>query len=311
MLAAIDDGLLLLVFLRRVPQKTWGMAGGRMEDDGWIGRQETAAGVLTRDLLARFAATLDRPPPGGDADLPPLAHWLAFLPRARQSELGADGHPRRGGFLPPLAHLPRRMWAGSRIAFAGALPVGRPIARTSTVESVARKQGRAGELVFVTVRHELGAPGAAAAIVDRHEIVYRGPAGAGGASGALPGGARAERGAWHRALVPDATLLFRYSALTFNGHRIHYDRPYATGVEGYPGLVVHGPLTATLLVDLVQREMPGARIGAFAFRAMAPVFDGNPLHLNGTPPGVDGEVSLWAADHRGRLAMRATARVVS
>jgi 3-methylfumaryl-CoA hydratase len=276
---------------------------------GWVGRSEQRHEVVTAGPLDRLAATLDRDDPGlsaGDA-LPPLGHWLFFLPQARQSEIGPDGHPRRGGFLPPVDELPRRMWAGSRIAFAGELRVGDAIVRHSTIKSVTRKDGASGPLVFVTVRHEIGRRGETAAIVDEHDIVYRGleePA-------IKPAPRKAETGEWRRTLVPDAVQLFRYSALTFNSHRIHYDRHYVTKEEGYPGLVVHGPLIATLLVDLVRRNAPEARPAEFAFRAVSPLFDGNEMSLNATPPGMDGIVNLWAANAEGNLAMTAQARLAS
>ncbi|MEW9837891.1 FAS1-like dehydratase domain-containing protein [Mesorhizobium marinum] len=197
------------------------------------------------------------------------------------------------------------MWAGSRIAFPGDVRVGDRIVRRSTITSVTAKEGSSGPLVFVTVRHEIGRDGEAAAIVDEHDIVYRGletPA-----VKAAP--KTVEPGAWRRELVPDAVQLFRYSALTFNGHRIHYDRDYVTREEGYPGLVVHGPLTATLLVDLVRRNAPSSRIADFSFRAVSPLFDSGRMSVNATPPGDDGLVRLWAANAQGHLAMTAEARL--
>jgi 3-methylfumaryl-CoA hydratase len=273
----------------------------------WVGRTEEARDVVTAGPLDRLSATLDRDdPPHRDGDVvPPLGHWLFFLPHARQSEIGPDGHPQRGGFLPPVHHLPRRMWAGSRIAFPGDIRVGDRIVRRSAIASVKEKAGKASPLVFVTVRHEIGRENEPPAIVDEHDIVYRG-------LGAGPASAKPEvvpAGAWRRTLVPDAVQLFRYSALTFNGHRIHYDRDYAISVEGYPGLVVHGPLTATLLVDLVRRKAPEARIGAFSFRAVSPLFDGREMSVNADPPGPDGTVKLWAASAAGGLAVAAEATV--
>jgi 3-methylfumaryl-CoA hydratase len=273
----------------------------------WLGRSEEARDVVTAGPLDRWSATLDRDdPPHKDGDVvPPLGHWLFFLPHARQSEIGPDGHPERGGFLPPVHHLPRRMWAGSRVTFPGDIRVGDAIVRRSTIVSIREKAGKASALVFVTVRHEIGRDGAPPAIVDEHDIVYRGLE-------AAPAGAKPETvaaGAWRRTLVPDAVQLFRYSALTFNGHRIHYDRDYVTTVEGYPGLVVHGPLTATLLVDLVRRKAPGARVDAFSFRAASPLFDGREMSVNADPPGADGKVKLWAANAEGGLAVSAEATI--
>ncbi|HEY5609206.1 MAG TPA: MaoC family dehydratase N-terminal domain-containing protein, partial [Alphaproteobacteria bacterium] len=251
--------------------------------------------------------TLDRDDPAysiGDI-IPPLSHWLFFLPNTRQSHIGADGHPKRGGFLPPVHELPRRMWAGGRLAFPGEIRIGDSIARRSTVASIKRKDGKTGPLVFVTVRHEIGRPAEDPAIVDEHDIVYRGLE--------TPAIGRSqektEEGVWRRTLVPDAVQLFRYSALTFNGHRIHYDRDYAIGQEGYPGLVVHGPLIATLLVDLIRRHAPEMRIDSFAFRAIAPLFEGNAMSVNADPPGSDGATRLWAANAAGELALTAEARL--
>jgi 3-methylfumaryl-CoA hydratase len=277
------------------------------DERDWIGRREVRRDVLTEGPLDRLSATLDRDDaPLGQGDVaPPLAHWLCFLPDEPQSAIGPDGHAGRGGFLPPIHDLPRRMWAGSRIAFPGKLRVGMALVRRSTVASVERKQGKAGPLVFVTVRHEIGEPDEPPLVIDEHDIVYRGL----GGPAVTPAAPVSEPGQWRRRLVPDPVLLFRYSALTFNGHRIHYDRQYVTEVEGYPGLIVHGPLIATLLVDLLRRKMPEARIERFSFRAISPLFDVREMTVNGTPPDDDGMVSLWAANAEGGLAMKAEALV--
>jgi 3-methylfumaryl-CoA hydratase len=237
--------------------------------------------------------------------LPPLWHWLYFLPIARQSEIGPDGHPRRGGFLPPVP-LPRRMWAGSQLEFRAPLRLGDALQRRSSIVDVSGKSGRSGELVFVKVRHELHCNGAAEpALLEFHDIVYRD---AQRADDPPPVPQAAPEGAaWQRELQPDEVLLFRYSALTFNGHRIHYDRPYATQVEGYPGLVVHGPLIATLLLDLLRRHAPQAELATFRFKALRPTFDGRPMRVNGTPQSDGKTVHLWAQDHEGWLTMDATA----
>jgi 3-methylfumaryl-CoA hydratase len=234
-----------------------------------------------------------------------LWHWLYFLPLARQSEIGPDGHPRRGGFLPPVP-LPRRMWAGSQFEFRTPLRLGDALQRDSTIVDVSGKTGRSGELVFVKVRHELRCNGAGEpALVEFHDIVYRAVQ---RPDDVPPPAQRAPEGAaWQRELLPDEVLLFRYSALTFNGHRIHYDRPYATQAEGYPGLVVHGPLIATLLLDLLRRQMPHAELAAFRFKAQRPTFDGRPMRVSGTPLADGKTVHLWAQDHEGWLTMDATA----
>ena len=270
----------------------------------WLGREEQARDVLTAAPLAGLAATLDRddpPPQAGDA-LPPLAHWLYFLPRHRQSELGPDGHARRGGFLPPVA-LPRRMWAGGRLEFRHSLRVGEAVVRTSQIVDVRHKSGRSGDLVFVLVRHRIE-NAAGLALVEEHDIVYREAARPGvEAAAGVPAPADA---AWRRDVIPDDVLLFRYSALTFNGHRIHYDRRYVTAVEAYPGLVVHGPLQATLLLDLLRHALPAATVARFDFRALRPLFDTAAFRVCGRPRG-DRQVSLWVADGDGFVTVDGTA----
>ena len=271
----------------------------------WIGRTETLRDTIDPTPVAALAATLDHPaapvPPG--TPLPPLWHWLYFLPLHRHSELGPDGHARRGGFLPPVP-LPRRMWAGSQFEFRSSVRVGDAVERRSTIEDVTSKPGRSGPLLFVKVRHELRCNGATEpALLEWHDIVYREakqPGAADPPPPPAPPGA-----AWQRAIVPDDVLLFRYSALTFNGHRIHYDRRYVTEVEGYPGLVVHGPLIATLLLDLLRRQLPQAEVADFRFKAVRPTFDGQPLRISGRRDGPT--VRLWAQDHEGWLTMDAAA----
>lgn len=266
----------------------------------WIGRSETHADVATAAPLAGLAATLDHDtPPWLDGEVPPLGHWLYFLPRARQRDIGSDGHPHRGGFLPPV-DLPRRMWAGGRLSFAGPIRVGEAITRRSTIDDVAAKDGRSGRMVFVKVRHEI-ATAAGPALTEIHDIVYREAAGAGDASPA--GEPPPAPAVWERRILPDPVLLLRFSALTFNGHRIHYDRDYCRDAEGYPGLVFHGPLSATLLVDLFLRHHPGARVTAFSFRAKRPLFDIHPLSVCGCPTAQGAR--LWVADHQGFVAMSA------
>ncbi len=273
----------------------------------WIGRSETLRDIAQPVPVAALTATLDLPAMTLEAGmaLPPLWHWLYFLPLARQSEIGPDGHPRRGGFLPPVP-LPRRMWAGSQFEFRAPLRLGDVLQRSSTIVDVSGKSGRSGELVFVKVRHELRCNGAAEpALVEFHDIVYRD---AQRPDDPPPPPQPAPEGAaWQRDLQPDEVLLFRYSALTFNGHRIHYDRPYATQEEGYPGLVVHGPLIATLLLDLLRRHAPQAELASFRFKVLRPTFDGRPMRVNGAPQADGKSVHLWAQDHEGWLTMDATA----
>lgn len=273
----------------------------------WIGRHETVEDDITATPVKAMDATLDyaaREVTKG-TPLPLLWHWLYFLPLYRQSTLSEDGHPVKGGFLPPVP-LPRRMWAGSQLEFNAPIQVGDKVSRTSTIEDVSEKSGRTGKLVFVKVKHELFCNGAIKpAITEFHEIVYRE---AQNAADTPPTPTLAPTEAtWRRRIVADEAFLFRYSALTFNGHRIHYDRRYVTQVEGYPGLIVHGPLIATLLLDLLRWEQPDAQVKSFRFKAIRPTFDLNPFSVQ-AEPGADGKsIRLWASDHEGWLTMDATA----
>lgn len=270
---------------------------------GWIGRRERAEDTAALVPLKALTAALDRnDPPGAGEPIPPLWHWLYFLPVPRHSEIGEDGHPRRGGFLPPVP-LPRRMWAGSRLEFRAPLRAGQAISRESRIEDVKLKEGRAGLLVFVKVRHEISAEGQLA-IAEEQDIVYREMPQPGAAAPA--GTAAPDDAAWTRRIEPDPVLLFRYSALTLNGHRIHYDRTYATEAEGYPGLVVHGPLIATLLLDLLRRELPGREVAAFSFKAVSPIFDIASFEVCGRLQD-EQHARLWARTAAGHLAMEASA----
>ena len=269
---------------------------------GWIGRREEAVDVVAAGPLQGLSATLDRDdaePRPGDA-VPPGAHWLYFLPRTRASALAADGHAERGGFLPPVP-LPRRMWAGGRLEFLKPLRVGDRMRRISEVGDVTAKEGHSGPLVFVRVRHEISGPDGPALIED-HDIVYRGEENAPARPRPAPGEA-----VWRRTIRPDPVMLFRYSALIFNAHRIHYDHRYVTDVEGYPGLVVHGPLIATLLLDLCRRERPQATVKVFDYRALGPLFDDAAFTVAGEPAPDGASAEVWAGDAEGALAMTATA----
>lgn len=277
----------------------------------WQGRSERADDVITSAPLRALSATLDRddPPPSAGTELPPLWHWLFFLPHTPAHQIGPDGHALRGGFLPPVP-LPRRMWAGGHLQWHEALRVGDAVQRTSTVQSVQHKQGRSGDLVFVKVLHTLHSE-RGLGLSEIHDVVYRPaatpqdtpPPHLAGAELVAPG-----LPLWQRDVVPDAVLLFRYSALTFNGHRIHYDRSYATQIEGYPGLVVHGPLMATLLLDLVRRHST-RRLKNFRFKALRPVFecaDARPIRLCGQALN-EQALQLWVQDHEGLVCMQASA----
>jgi 3-methylfumaryl-CoA hydratase len=266
----------------------------------YVGRTETRTDTIWPLLLRGLAATLDVPEPAGGV-LPPLWHWMLFQDWVPGEGLGPDGHPLRGGFLPPVHDLPRRMWAGGRVAFAAPLHAGDAVTRTSTILSVQEKSGGSGRLVFVTVRHEIVGP-AGLAITEEHDIVYRGTEGE-AVKPAAPA-APLPPGAFARVVTPGPVLLFRYSALTGNGHRIHYDLDYVTREEGYPGLVVHGPLQATWLADLARRER-GGTLRSFTFRGRRPAFHGNALTLAGWE--ADGTLKLETRDHQGAVCMSAEA----
>jgi 3-methylfumaryl-CoA hydratase len=270
----------------------------------WLDRREQRVDQVNVDAVAALSATLDRddPEPVAGAELPPLWHWIFFTPRDRQSDLGADGHARRGGFLPPVP-LAQRMWGGGRLDFHQPLQVGDRIQRDSRIVDIRFKQGRSGPLAVVTVRHEITGP-RGVAIVEEHDIIYRDHSGP-GAAGSAPQAAPMDETFAHE-IVPDSVLLFRYSALTFNGHRIHYDRSYATEVEGYPGLVVHGPLIATLLLELLRRAAPRARVRRFSYKAVGPLYDIHRFMVCGRPDSATG-YALWARDHQAALAMQASA----
>ena len=274
----------------------------------WIGRSETVEDTATATPYAALSATLDQPDitrPAPGTALPSLWHWLYFLPIHAQSDIGPDGHAKRGGFMPPVP-LPRRMWAGSDFEFHESLRVGDALSRTSTIVDVKEKSGRTGSLIFVRVRHEIRRNGdSKVALTEHHNIVYR----AGAEPGDVPPPPQAApaESAWKRQIVPDDVLLFRYSALTFNAHRIHYDRKYVTEVEGYPGLIVHGPLIATLLMDLLRRQQPEARVLRFEFKAVRPTFDTQAFSVHGQPSPDGKTVHLWGRDHEGWLTMDATA----
>lgn len=274
----------------------------RPDPRDWIGRTETASEMVTTTSVFRMSRTLDRPDPDPkDGDpLPPCWHWMYFAPAVPPAELGHDGHPAKGGFLPPIPY-PRRMWAGSRLTFDKPLRVGEMATRLSEIADVTFKEGRTGKLGFITVKHTYsGSDGPA--IIEEQDIVYREPPA--GENAAPPPQDPPGEAEIERQIDADAVMLFRYSALTFNGHRIHYDHPYVTGVEGYPGLVVHGPLIATLLVDLVRRSVADADVAAFRFRGLRPTFDTTPFAVKGIRD--DNDFTLWSTDNGGAMAMKAS-----
>jgi 3-methylfumaryl-CoA hydratase len=281
------------------------MVGAPNEFSEWIGRTRTVASDLSVWPARAAAAMLDAPDLDleSGAPLPPLWHWFYFLATEVQSRLGVDGHPQRGGFMPPVS-LPRRMFAGARVTCHRPLVLGRAAERTDTIREVELKSGRSGDLAFVKVAHAFHQQGVLC-IEEEQDIVYREP----GAPVPAPSTIddfEPESGVWTRRIVPDPRLLFRFSALTFNAHRIHYDRAYASTEEGYPGLVVHGPLVAILLADLVRRHEARA-MTAFRFRGKAPLFDLAPFHILGRPR--DDTIELEARGPDGATTLTATATV--
>ena len=272
----------------------------RLED--WIGRTESRTDIAAAWPVAALHATFDRaiPPPAAGDVIPPGWHWLYFLDTTPESDLGRDGLPKLGGFLPPVP-LPRRMWAGGRIEFPGVLRVGEPLRRDSEVIAVEQKHGKRGSLVFVTVRHTVYASGALA-VAEEHDIVYRDAAKPDDPPPQpRPAPASAK---WRRSLIADPVMLFRFSALIFNANRIHYDIDYVKG-EGYPALIVHGPLQTLLLLDLCREN--GARVTKLDYRAQHPIFHTERLSVDGNPAQDGSTVELWTANEAGSYAMTATA----
>ncbi|WP_319518560.1 MaoC family dehydratase N-terminal domain-containing protein [uncultured Martelella sp.] len=269
-----------------------------------IGRKESRTETILPERVAALVETLELPDmPVAGQPLPAGFHWLFFNPFVRRSSLGVDGHPKTGGFLPDTG-LPRRMWAGGRISYHAPLAVGAVAEKESEILNVVEKNGRAGRLVFVTVRHRISS-GGTLCIEEEQDIVYRAPP---AADAPKPVPAAAPEGAiWTKEVKPDPVLLFRYSALTYNGHRIHYDRPYATQEEGYPGLVVHGPLVATLLQDFAHRCRPDERLTRFEFRGMAPLFVDDDFALEAAEGETPDRLALWAKGPQGELVMKAEA----
>jgi len=283
-------------------------ASNSAEDfSAWIGRKEVVEDDLSLAHAQAAAATFDAPSFVDGTPLPPLWHWFYFLPKAAQAQLGSDGHPQRqaSGFLPPIPY-PRRMFAGARLQFHRPLICGESARREAVIRKVVAKKGSSGALAFVTVEYRIRQNGALC-IEEEQDIVYRepGPRIPPPQSAPFP---EPPATAWWKVVTPDTRLLFRFSALTFNAHRIHYDRPYATTEEGYPGLVVHGPLTALLLLRLVH-EHTSRSVTAFSFRSQAPLFLPAPLRLVGTPALASGVVDLQAQGPGGKVAMTATAEL--
>jgi 3-methylfumaryl-CoA hydratase len=262
----------------------------------WIGRSQETSEVIDLVRARAMQATLDdaAPPLEAGDPLPPLWHWLYFWDATAHATLGPDGHAARGEFLPPV-NLPRRMLAGGRIQFLRPLAAGSMAKRRSTVADISKKHGSSGQLAFVTIEHEISDK-TGPCIQEQQDIVFRELS----KPGEVP----------HRGEAAPAVLpwrQFRYSALTFNGHRIHYDLKYATEEEGYPGLVVHGSLLATLMAGLVHRQAPDRQITSFQYRAMRPVFDTAPFTIGGRQAQDGASADLWIADSGGTLAVKGQA----
>lgn len=275
---------------------------------GWTPTVEERADCVSVNAADALHDLLnaDAPRPAAGDALPLLWHWLAFLPQSRQDQLGADGHPTPGDFLPPVGQRVR-MYAGGRVTRSGTPRIGYSLARASKVSSVVTKNGRSGELLFVTVNHDISSE--TGSISEQVDLVYKQTAPQRIESQA-PLTVDSSEWLWGRNLAVDPTVLFRFSALTYNAHRIHYDRPYATDIEGYPGLVVHGPLQAILLSDTIRRAFPGRSAAQFAFRAVAPAFDNGELSLRARP-GLNVDSIDLAAFSDGRLTMTAAATLES
>lgn len=274
----------------------------------WIGRESEATCVIAAESADLMAATLDRedPPFRAGDPLPPMWSWMGFRPHARRGQIGPDGHPARGDFLPPVA-LPRRMFGGARFVYRAPLPVGVPIRRVARIASAEAKRGASGLMVLVTVEQTYHA-GGDICVEEAQDIIYREAAAPGSAPAPDPAPAAVPASPWRAIWRPDPVTLFRYSALTFNGHRIHYDRSYARETEGYPGLVVHGPLTATLLSELCRASTGDRALASWEFRARLPLFDTGPITLTGAPSADGASATFGAHDALGRLAMSAVAK---
>lgn len=274
----------------------------------WVGRSEVVEDEAAPVLVRRIAALLDQDPTpfGPGATVPENWHVAFFTPLASQSQLGPDGHPRTGDFLPPVP-LPRRMFAGRRLRFVSPIRIGASLRRTSTVTAVTPKRGRSGEMVFVQVKHDITADGVLA-VIEEHDIVYREAAKPGAAPATVAEDKPLPEATDREVFAPDPVTLFRYSAITFNAHRIHYDAPYVRDEEGYPGLVVNGGLTALRLGEHAKRNLPGGWLGRLSLRNIRPFYVNNRGELRSMREP-DGRVSVWALDERGRVVAQGDAAV--
>jgi 3-methylfumaryl-CoA hydratase len=288
------------------------MSAGELQEsdvNDWVGRSQTTHDEITAFPLTALAASLGREDARATVrtTVPPLWHWLYFLPTYPPEEMRHDGHAKGGEFTPPIS-LPRRVWAGSKFTWNvdNPLRVGDKATRISRIGSITPKQGSSGKLVFLKLIHEFHNE-SGLCLTNEHQSVYR-EAPKADRPASAPEVAETQSD-WHRVLTPDPVLLFRYSALTFNSHRIHYDAPYAVNEEKYPGLLVQGPLTSTLLADLLRRFAPQSLVRSFELKAVRSSYVNNPLHLRGSIDG--GRVRLWAADDDGYVTMTASAEIAS
>jgi 3-methylfumaryl-CoA hydratase len=270
----------------------------------YIGKQEITESIVAPFQADYFTATLDRDDARfqpGDA-LPPAWHYFYFPEIVRLDATGRDGHQAKGHFMPPI-DLPRRMWAGSTMTFDSPLRIGEKVKKVMTISDIAEKDGKSGKLCFVTLTEEFFGEDGRLTTTEKRTQVFREEADP-NAPPPAPRPAPAEA-AWSRTIHPSTVLLFRYSALTMNSHRIHYDIDYVRDVEGYPGLLVHGPLTMTMMLDLFRRELPEAQMKEFTLRAISPVYDTMDFTVHGAPGDADGTCTLWAMTGEGALAMQA------
>lgn len=267
----------------------------------WIGRTQVMRERLDAWPVRGLKAALEGDFGTGEGDeVPGLGQWLYFVPAVARSRMGEDGHPQRGDFLPPVS-LPRRMWAASDIRFSRPMRIGEEVEKTARIADISVKAGKTGLLVFLKIENIYRVDGEQA-LSEMQTLVYRDdprPDEAPPPPKPVP-----QAAAWSETVETDTALLFRYSAVTFNAHRIHYDAPYARDVEGYPNVVVHGQLTATMLFAALSRHVPGQRLGTFGFRAMKPIFVGERIFLEGAPSG--NGYDLWARDANGHLCLSAS-----
>ncbi|MGY9000069.1 MAG: acyl-CoA dehydrogenase [Rhodospirillales bacterium] len=273
----------------------------------WVGRSQVVTDIISLPVIENMSATLGRDPgelKAGDP-LPPSWHWLFFNRGPVPGNLRPDGHIASSNFVPPIP-LPRRMWAGNKIDVTKVLTIGRPAECLTTIESIIEKEGSSGRLIFLEERSEV-TDDYNGYLLDRKTIVYRAEA---NNNKFIKSNAAPVDSTWRQTLEPNSVLLFRYSALTFNSHRIHYDRDYTTEIEGYPALLVHGPLIATLLMNLLRQEMPRANVRNMNIRATAPIFVDGAFTVNGVPAKNGKSVELWATTGSGELAMTIDAELI-